>query len=1074
MVIGILWLNGEKLSDSGGQQAILLAQLLASRLNHLNINNSWGTLLTSVNEFSRALAQQSSPDDMWELVNSQIPLLFDVSSYFVGILRLDGQLELPIASENGLPLEQDFMSLCGLSKVVITSGIPLYFRDLTAESERLAALNVDYCDNEPGTNARSWMGIPLRNRDNQVIGIISIQNEIQSYYSDADLSLLMILAVQVSLAYENNVLLQTERNRRNVTSTLMEISQVVNSTLHYEEVLERILEQMERVLDFDSATILLPAPGCIDGSRMIVSATHGLHRTPRGLELRFNESNLGMRVYQSGHPIVVDDVQTNPLWYTPYNAGIAGQTRSWIGVPMLVQDRVIGLITLDKFTPGFYSEADATTAFAVARQAAIAVENARLHAEAEDALDAAEQRARRLASIHSISTMLSSTLDRDIVLETAARLLTELFSGDHCAIVLINEKDGRAYLVAEFPATGSLGMRIPIEGNTTFETLIRGNKALAIYKGDPDSISDTSFAIAQMSDTRGTLLAPLIARDRVIGSINLDVLSDERRFTPDEQETCLTIAGQVALAINNARLYEQAIASNQLKSEFLANMSHELRTPLNAIIGYSELLLSQVYGKLNDKQTDRLMRVNTGGKHLLELINDVLDLSKIEAGQMELSLAPMSVSEVIYEAIADITPQADAKGLKLNLRLHPDLPNIHADAGRIRQILTNLLDNAVKFTHTGSITLEVTFASLRDVPPMSERMPPNYIEAQDGDWLSISVSDTGIGINKEDQAIIFDAFRQADGSSVRKYEGTGLGLAITQQLVKMHHGYIWIESEVEKGSTFTVLLPFMPPNEYRSTIPEMSDPERPLILVVDDDPTALQLVQDYLSQDRYQVVGTTSPTQALELARRLHPAAVITDIMMPNVSGWEVLRELKSDNEISDIPVIILSIIDQKTVGFYLGAADYLVKPIKREDLQQSLERVARAETNHPILIVDDSPTDRGFLAELLEHVGYQVAQAEGGKAALDWLADNTASLILLDLVMPGMSGFDVLHELNADPNTSTIPVIVVTNTQMSDEKMGELQQGTAPILQKAELSGNALVQQVKIALNRRGQGSSN
>jgi CheY-like chemotaxis protein len=503
-------------------------------------------------------------------------------------------------------------------------------------------------------------------------------------------------------------------------------------------------------------------------------------------------------------------------------------------------------------------------------------------------------------------------------------------------------------------------------------------------------------------------------------------------------------------------------------------MSHELRTPLNAIIGYSELLLSQVYGELNSKQIDRLMRVNTGGKHLLELINDVLDLSKIEAGQMELSLDALSVTEVVYDAIADVTPQADAKGIKLNLHLHPDLPNIHADAGRIRQILTNLLDNAVKFTHDGSITLEVTFSSLRDGYTLSGRVPPDYVGAKDGDWLSIAVTDTGIGISKEDQTIIFDAFRQADGSSVRKYEGTGLGLAITQQLVKLHHGYIWVESETGQGSTFTVLLPFSPPQEFKSFIPEQADPDRPLILVVDDDPTALQLVQDYLSQDRYQVIGTTSPTQALELARKLRPAAVITDIMMPDISGWEVLRELKSDAEISDIPVIILSIIDQKTVGFYLGAADYLVKPINRDDLQKSLERVARAEAQFPILIVDDNPTDRDFLAQLLQHVGYDVAQADSGEAALAWLNEQPASLILLDLTLPGMSGLDVLNHLSSDATTNQIPVIVVTNVGMSDEKVSALRDKVAPVLQKSELSGNALAQQVQIALNRRLRGTNN
>jgi len=1067
-VRGLLWLDGahhaDRIASGGGQQALFLAQLLSARLHHLELNAGWSSLIGSINDFSRALAQTATDEEMWELVHQQVSLLFDTTSFFVALLdSFAAQLIIPLASQDGLRVSHEPTALGGLSKAVINNGITLYFRDLETEGERLASLNVEFSPDEPGTTARSWVGVPLRNSSNQIIGLISIQNMVQNAYSDADLSLLMFVAAQISLSIENKGLLQAEQNRRKIASTLMEVSQVVSSTLQSEEVLERILEQMQRVLDYDSASIMMPAPGCEDGSRMIIAAAHGLYRASKGTELHFNESNLGRRVYLSHQPLVVPDVRVHPGWYVPPNSIVAAQTRSWVGVPMLIQNEVIGLITLDKFVPNYYTDDDVSTAFALARQAAIAVANARLHAEAEEAFQTLDQRARRLASIGRISTILSSSLDRDVVLETAARLLAELFACDHCGIVLIDDTDGRAYLVAEYPTSSNVGTRVLVEGDATFEQLIRSNKTLAIYSG-----SDETRQTYQWPGARATLLAPLIARDRVIGSISLDLTNRDHTFTDDEQETCLTIAGQVALAINNARLYEQALAANRLKTEFLANISHELRTPLNAIIGYSELLLSQVYGELNQKQIDRLVRVNTGGKHLLELINDVLDLSKIEAGQMEISLAPMSVSEVIYDALADITPQAEAKGLKLILHLHPQLPTIQADAQRIRQTMTNLLDNAVKFTQSGTITVAVDLVMLHDGLSLAGKRPPDHLNVKDGEWLSISIKDTGIGISYEDQAIIFETFRQADGSSVRKYEGTGLGLAITRQLVKLHQGHIWVESEPGKGSAFTVLLPFTPPPQYKETIPEQTDPERPLILVVDDDPLALQLVQDFLSQDRYQVVGTTSPAQALELARKLHPAVVITDIMMPGISGWEVLRELKSDKETADIPVIILSIIEQQTVGFYLGAADYLVKPITRETLQGALDRAARIEPKDPILIVDDNLHDRAFLAELLEYAGYKVVQVEGGQLALEWLAEQPASLILLDLMMPGMSGFDVLQQLSANPGTSHIPVIVVTNSPPTDEKVVELQNTVTPILQKSAVSGNSLVQQVQIALNRR------
>jgi signal transduction histidine kinase/CheY-like chemotaxis protein len=1074
-VRGFIWLDGSK--DAGksltsvDQQVVLLAQLLAARLHHLEMNTSWSGLVTDINEFSRALAQTASGEDMWELVEQQIPQLFDVSSFFIGLLDpFATQLVIPLASQDGLRVTSDPMPPSGLSKAIIQSGITLYFRDLEAEGDRLAALNIEYNADELGNRARSWIGVPLRNSSNQIIGLVSIHNELQDAYNDADLSLLMFIASQISLAIENRNLLFAEQDRRRVASTLMEVSQVVSSTLHHEEVLERILEQMQRLLDYDSASIMMPAPGCDDGSRMIISAAHGLYRATKGTEVHLNDSNLARRAYLSQQPVVLADTQAYSGTHIPATTSASGQMRSWIGVPMLAQNQVIGLISLEKSVPNHYTEEDASTAFALARQAAIAVANARLHADAETALVTLDQRAHRLAAIGHISTILSSSLDQDVVLNSAARLLVELFACDRCGIVLIDDQNTGAYLVAEYPASKHVGMRVPVEGDITFEQLVRSNKALAVYKNTTDDTPETFQWLAAPA----TLLAPLIARDHVIGCITLDVTSADRKFTDEEHETGLTIGGQVALAINNARLYEQALAANRLKTEFLANISHELRTPLNAIIGYSELLLSQIYGELNQKQTDRLMRVNTGGKHLLELINDVLDLSKIEAGQLEITLAPMSVADVVYDAIADITPQAETKGLKLNIHLPPDLPEIRADAQRIRQMITNLLDNAVKFTQAGSVSMDIMRVTLQDGSTLTGIKPPDYVKAKDGEWLSISIADTGIGISYEDQAIIFDSFRQADGSSIRKYEGTGLGLAITRQLVKLHHGHIWVESEPSKGSVFTILLPFAPPPEYDVSVPEQADPERPLILVVDDDPLALQLVQDYLSQDRYQVVGTTSPAQALELARKLHPSVIITDIMMPGISGWEVLRELKKDKDTADIPVIILSIIEQKTVGFYLGAADYLVKPITREALQDALERAAHIEPNDPILIVDDNPADRAFLAELLEYAGFQVVQVDGGMAALEWLAEQPASLILLDWMMPGMSGLDVLQQLGANPGMSSIPVIVVTNSPPTDEKMAEIQQSLTPILQKSAVSGNSLIQQVQTALNRRMRNQNN
>ncbi|HEX2906962.1 MAG TPA: GAF domain-containing protein [Phototrophicaceae bacterium] len=1065
---GLLWLEtpASKAAAHAAESPVLgLANLLAARLHHLQVNAHWNTLMNSVNTFSRALFQDITSEDVWVLIHDQLFVLFDASSFYVGLLNsYTNQLTLPLYSENGVQIYYGSIALSGLNKAVIQHGLPLHFRDLETELARLESLNVTFGDEEPVNHIRSWMGVPLRNRRNEVIGLISIQNDLPNSYTDSDLHLLLFVAGQIAFAVEGLKLFQVEQERRKIASTLMEVSQVVNASLHYEDVLENILEQVQRVVNYDSATIMLPAIGCEDGSRMVISAVNGASISAKGKELFLNSSSPGMLVFQSQQPLVISDIQEYPGW----NAALPTSTRarSWMGVPMSIKNQVIGLITLDKISPNYYTESDASTVFALARQAAIAVENARLHDQVAAHVHSLEQRNRRLASMHSISTMLSASLEREVVLTMAAQLLQELFDVDHCGIVLINPKDGNAYLAAEYPNTGNIGLRIPTDNNPIFEQLAQSNRALPIYDSeDIDEIDDDTRSTIQRVGAQSTLLVSMFARNQLLGSIGLDMTTERRVFSIEEQETFVTLAAQVALAISNAQLYEEAIAVNRLKSELLANMSHELRTPLNAIIGYSEMLLSEVYGELNPKQFDRLSRVHSGGKHLLNLINDVLDLSKIETGQMSLVIAPLSISDIVYDVMAEFSSKAQAKGLAINLNINPDLPPIRADALRIHQILSNLVDNAIKFTETGSVTITVItgVSKSNHIEPLEIR-PPEALLA-DSDWLAVTISDTGVGISQEDQNIIFDAFRQVDGSSIRRYEGTGLGLTIAQQLVKMHGGYIWAESQPGQGSTFRVLLP------YRSDQPEalnfelpVKDPERPLVLVIDDDPTAVQLVQDYLSHDIYQVVGTTNSEEALELARKLQPAAIITDIMMPTVNGWEVLRALKSDSHTVNIPVVILSIVEQKTVGFYLGAADYLSKPISRDALHQTLERVTRIEPQHPILIIDDNADDRTVLADLLTRAGYPTVQVNDGPAALTWLEQQPASAILLDLVLPGLSGDEVLEKLGQNPATANIPVIAITGADFTAERLTQLQ---VPVLQKGSLSGNTLIQQIQITLNR-------
>lgn len=800
-VYGIIWLA------SGAEEGAtaLLAHLLAARLHHLQVSTGWNQLLTNLNEFNRALAQADSAEAIWPIIEQQLSMLFEGSSFFVGLLTDDrAHLRYPAFSRDEWEPPAQPAPLTGLNRAIISYGTALQFGDLQIESERLDALGMPHDDADRKLPARAWMGVPLRGRLNQVIGLVSLHNIIPNYYTEPDLMLLRMIADQISAELDSRHLLQVEQERRQIASVLIEVSQVVSSILDYEEVLDRVLEQMQRVVDSDSACILLLSPGCEDGSRMMVAAISGAYPLEKGIELHFTPNSLGMQVFQSQQPLVIADIHSH------LGAGrtlTARGARSWLGVPMCIHDRVIGLITLDKAQPNHYTERQTSTAFAVARQAAIVVENARLHAQTAAHLRILEQRTRRLTSMHHISSILSASLDQDVVLESAARLLTELFECDHCGIVLLDDKTRVGTLRAEYPDTGNIGMQLVLADSPIFDQLVASSAPITFHSGEQDDADAVVRAAVRRVGAQSTVLAPLMAHNRIIGSIGLDSLRSRRTFTTEELETMTTITAQVALAISNAQLYQQAVAANRLKSELLANMSHELRTPLNAIIGYSEMLLSQIYGELNDKQTDRLMRVLAGGKHLLSLINNVLDLSKLEAGQVELALTKTSVAEVIYNALADIHLQAEAKGLKVHADLPADLPLLEADAVRLRQLFSILLDNAVKFTDTGSVSIVAARVIIHDDRETSNQLDIPYTGLPDGEWMIVTVRDTGIGMSEEDRAVIFDAFRQVDGSTIRRYEGAGMGLSIAHKVVKLHRGYIWVNSQPGAGSAFHVLLP---------------------------------------------------------------------------------------------------------------------------------------------------------------------------------------------------------------------------------------------------------------------------
>src|SRR5579862_3198718 len=478
--------------------------------------------------------------------------------------------------------------------------------------------------------------------------------------------------------------------------------------------------------------------------------------------------------------------------------------------------------------------------------------------------------------------------------------------------------------------------------------------------------------------------------------------------------------------------------ATQLKSKFLANMSHELRTPLNAIVGFSDLLAEGTPGALNTKQQRFVNHIKQSSAHLLQLINDILDLSKIEAGQLELHCEDFLVQDALPEVLSIIHPLAMAKNIEVRQTVETDRP-LYADRVRFKQILCNLLSNAVKFT------------------PKDGRID---IECRESVALAcISVTDTGIGIRPEDQEMVFEEFRRVEGAAGTAHEGTGLGLAITRRLVEQQGGKIWLESEVGKGSRFAFSLPLGTevtqsiPADREALRPHVAGTENrttPLILVVDDEVPARELLATYLDSE-YRIVMAGSGSEAVIKAQQLRPDAITLDVLIPGGNGFETLVALRKTPETATIPIIIVSIVDQKQVGFALGAADYLIKPIRKEALLQSIRKhvASRADDDSAILLVDDDAKTLELLEETLRSAGYETQSVRTGTRALEVLSSKLVGAVLLDLLMPGVDGFEVIHHIRQAPNLRELPVFVMTAKNLTLEERAVLSRETQAMFQK-------------------------
>jgi PAS domain S-box-containing protein len=517
------------------------------------------------------------------------------------------------------------------------------------------------------------------------------------------------------------------------------------------------------------------------------------------------------------------------------------------------------------------------------------------------------------------------------------------------------------------------------------------------------------------------------------------VLETNRDITLRKQAEEAVAALNTRLGATNRELElrnREVERANRMKSEFLASMSHELRTPLNAIIGFSDLLAEQTAGPLSSKQQRFVSHIQQGARHLLALINDILDLSKVEAGRLELNRENVPVATALAEVLVSIRPAAAAKDIAVHSSIGPDV-TVFADRIRFKQILVNLLGNAVKFTPEGGRI---------------------WVEAAERRGrLTASVSDTGLGIPIEEQEAIFDAFHQAGATTKGIKEGTGLGLAITKRLVEEHGGRIWVESEQGKGARLSFTMPSgraaaeEAAPDYAGGSETWPPRERPLVLIVDDEAPARELLASWLEPEGYELIAAGSSADALAKAAEHVPDAITLNMLMPGKGGWDTLYALKKTPVTAAIPVIVVTVVDEPKIGLALGAAEYLVKPVDKTVLLETVRRFVGPGSNGPakILVVDDEAGTRELLKEMLESDGYIPVLAASGKEALETVARISVSAILLDLIMPEMDGFELLLRMKEDPGLRNIPVLVLTAKDLTDSEIEMLRHETIGLFQK-------------------------
>jgi len=703
-----------------------------------------------------------------------------------------------------------------------------------------------------------------------------------------------------------------------------------------------------------------------------------------------------------------------------------------------------------------------------------------------------QQNYSRLTAYSELMTALNKHESLDLVQQTSLQILCLHTGASVGALYLLENSIGKLRLAKGYALSINndimefeLGKGLPGQCAITKEVIELNN----IDAAKSFIINTGLISIAPSH----ILAAPIMFQENLIGVI---VLGSMEQFDDIKKEIINNSLPQIGIAIMNAmnlestkRLSIEIAEKNKelnaknielqkayrVKSDFLSNMSHELRTPLNSIIGFTSVLLDSTSDPLSEEQRKALEKVLRNGKHLLELINDILDYSKIESGRVQINIDFDDVENIVYNAMITIEPMLVGKNVRLEKDIEPGIPRLHTDVLKVKQILLNLLSNAAKFTDEGEIKVTAS---------------------KQGDMVAISVKDTGIGIEEKNLEKIFEEFSQIDSGTSRKYKGTGLGLPIARNYARMLGGDLTVQSQYGKGSTFTLIIPpeipadkipkpqqeimlSKPPQtatvlrdktaketEREGAIEAKEKVSNPMVLCIDDNPEVIELMKRFLIPEGYSVQGALSGDEGIRMAQVLHPAVITLDIMMPEKDGWQVLRELKSSPLTKDIPVIIHSIVENRPLALSLGALEVITKPSDPRIILEVIERACRSKS-HPILIVDDDQDFADYLKKILEDQGYEGIILNNGEEALKNIDNINPSVLFLDLMMPGIDGFGVLKQLRSKEKWKDLPIVVVSGVDVSKEQREDINRLSQKFIEKGQFSKEMISSTIRKIINQ-------